>query len=87
MTEKELDAIMMRLTNARDRKKEIALTKANAEIEAIRREAEAYWDGVYTAMKNHISDSTVSNIRHRLRIKYDKVQPRSKLLPERITRK
>lgn len=42
---------------------------------------------VYTAMKNHISDSTVSNIRHRLRAKYDKVQPKSKLLPERITRK
>lgn len=51
MTEKELDAIMMRLTNARDRKKDIALTKANAEIDAIRREAEAYWDGVYDAIK------------------------------------
>lgn len=51
MTEKELDAIMMRLTNARDRKKDIALAKANAEIDAIRREAEAYWDGVYDAIK------------------------------------
>ena len=51
MTEKELDAIMLRLTNARDRKKDIALAKANAEIDAIRREAEAYWDGVYDAIK------------------------------------
>lgn len=39
----------------------------------------------YTAMKNHMSDSTVSGIRKRLRIKYDLVQPRSKLLPQRIT--
>ena len=51
MTVKELDLIMIRLQNARDRKKEIALTRANAEIDAIRREAEAYWDGVYDAIK------------------------------------
>ena len=51
MTDKELDLIAIRLQNARERKKEIALTKANAEIEAIRREAEAYWYGVYDAIK------------------------------------
>lgn len=51
MTDKELDLIMLRLQSARDRKKEIALTKANAEIDTIRREAEAYWDGVYDAIK------------------------------------
>lgn len=51
MTVKELDLIMTRLQNARERKKEIALTRANAEIDAIRREAEAYWDGVYDAIK------------------------------------
>ena len=51
MNDKELDLIMVRLQNARERKKEIALTKANAEIEAIRREADAYWDGVYDAIK------------------------------------
>ena len=51
MTNKELDLIMTRLQNSRELKKEIALTRANAEIDAIRREAEAYWDGVYDAIK------------------------------------
>lgn len=41
----------------------------------------------YTAMKYHMSDSKVSNIRNRLRKKYDLVQPKSKLLPVRITHK
>jgi DNA-binding CsgD family transcriptional regulator len=40
---------------------------------------------VYTAMRNHMSDSKVNGIRNRLRKKYDIVQPRSKLLPPRIT--
>ena len=39
----------------------------------------------YTAMKSHMSDSKVSGIRKRLRAKYDRVQPRSKLLPARTT--
>lgn len=41
----------------------------------------------YTAMKLHMCDSTVNDIRSRLRSKYDRVQPRSNLLPPRITRK
>jgi hypothetical protein len=42
---------------------------------------------VYTAMQNHMSDSKVNDIRHRLRTKYDRVQPRSELLPPRIKHK
>ena len=42
---------------------------------------------VYTAMHRHMSESKVSDIRHRLRTKYDRVQPRSALLPPRTKRK
>ena len=42
---------------------------------------------VYTAMNYNMSDSKVNDIRHRLRIKYDKVQPRSNLLPPRSAKK
>ena len=42
---------------------------------------------VHTAMNHHMSDSKVSDIRHRLRIKYDQVQPKSQSLPPRVTRK
>ena len=42
---------------------------------------------VYTAMKHHMSDSKVSDIRRRLRSKCDRVQPRAKSLPPRVTRK
>lgn len=42
---------------------------------------------VYTSMRLHVSDSTVSNIRKRLRLKYDRVQSKSISLPVRITRK
>ena len=42
---------------------------------------------VYTAMHRNMSDSKVNDIRHRLRIKYDRVQPRSELLPPRVTKK
>jgi hypothetical protein len=41
----------------------------------------------YTAMHRHMSDSKVSDIRSRLRKKYDRVQPRSALLPPRIKSK
>ena len=51
MTDKELDLLLLRLTNARLQKKDIALAKAQAEIDTIRREYEAYWDGVYDAIK------------------------------------
>lgn len=42
---------------------------------------------VYTAMHQHMSDSKVNDIRRKLRIKYDSVQPRSKTLPPRVTKK
>lgn len=51
MTKKELDSIVDRLTSAREHKKQIQLAKAQAEIETIKREADAYWDGVYDALK------------------------------------
>lgn len=51
MSDKELDLLLLRLQNARERKRDIALAKANAEIETIRREFEAYWDGIYDAIK------------------------------------
>ena len=42
---------------------------------------------VHTAMTYHMSDSKVSDIRHKLRIKYDNVQPRSCFLPPRSIKK
>ena len=42
---------------------------------------------VYTAMRHHMSESKVSGIRRNLRKKYDRVQPRSKMLPLRVTQK
>ena len=51
MTTKDLDAIMDRLTSIREHKKQIALTKAHAEIQTIQRETEAYWDGMYDFCK------------------------------------
>lgn len=59
---------------------------ADEEIEVLRDWAHGK-SIVYTSMRLHVSDSTVSNIRKRLRVKYDRVQPRSALLPVRITRK
>lgn len=51
MTNKELDEIIKKLETARMQKRDIQLAKAQKEIEAINREAEAYWDGVYDAIK------------------------------------
>ena len=51
MTDKDLDAIIDRLTSIREHKKQIALTKAQAEIQTIQRETEAYWDGMWDFCK------------------------------------
>ena len=51
MTTKDLEVIVDQLTSRREHKKQIQLTKAKAEIETIQREAEAYWDGIYDAIK------------------------------------
>lgn len=51
MTDKELDKIIFRLESAREHKKQIQLTKAQAEIDTINRCADAYFDGVYDAIK------------------------------------
>lgn len=47
MTTKDLDAIMDKLTHIREQKKQIALTKAQAEIQTIQRETDAYLDGMW----------------------------------------
>lgn len=47
MTIKEIDAIIDRLDSARQHKKQIQLTKAQAEIDTINRCADAYYDGLY----------------------------------------
>ena len=41
---------------------------------------------VHTAMTQHMSNSKVNDIRHRLRVKYDRVQPYTPELPPRSTR-
>lgn len=51
MTDKELDLIMTKLQSVSEHKKQIALATAHKEIESIQRAAEAYWDGVYDAIK------------------------------------
>lgn len=51
MTDKELDLLFIRLTNAEGRKRDIKLAKARAEIDTIQREHEAYLDGVCDAIK------------------------------------
>lgn len=51
MTVKELDAILAYLEKKRQHKKDIQLAKAQAEINAIHRESEGYFDGIYDAIK------------------------------------
>lgn len=51
MTTKELDALVSRLESTRQHKKQILLTKAQAEMEAINKCAEAYYDGLYDLAK------------------------------------
>lgn len=51
MTVKELDAILADLEKKRQHKKDIQIAKAQAEISAIHRESEAYFDGLYDAIK------------------------------------
>ena len=51
MTVKELDAILADLEKKRQHKKDIQIAKAQAEIATIYRESEAYFDGVYDAIK------------------------------------
>ena len=51
MNADDLDKISESLTIAHNRKTQIALTKANAEIAAIQREDVAYYDGAWDAIK------------------------------------
>ena len=55
LTEKELDSILAQLDSAWQHKKQIQLTKAQAEIDTINRCAEAYFDGLY-AMAREIKN-------------------------------
>ena len=51
MSGEKLERIFNDLTCAHARKRDNALIKAKAEIEAIQREDTAYYDGVYDAIK------------------------------------
>ena len=51
MTTAEFDAIQKALINKMSRKKDIALAAAQKEIDTIQREYDAYFDGVYDALK------------------------------------
>lgn len=47
----DFDKILDDLEKGRRRERDIAITKAHAEIDAINREHEAYLDGIYDAVK------------------------------------
>lgn len=51
ITVEKLDEIFANLANNGSRKKDMKLAVAQKEIEAINREADAYWDGLYDAFK------------------------------------
>lgn len=51
ITAKDLDAILDKLSSRRDLKKQVALAKAQAEIQTIQREADAYLDGLHDAIR------------------------------------
>lgn len=51
MSEKELEAICARLTMSKDRIRDIKIAKAQAEVDAINREYNAYCDGVDDAIR------------------------------------
>lgn len=51
MLSEKLQAICDRLTEKQRRKADIARVKAQKEIETIQRESDAYYDGVYDALK------------------------------------
>lgn len=51
MDDNDFGRIVSQLEITINRRKEIRLVKANAEIGAINREADAYYDGVYDAIK------------------------------------
>lgn len=47
----DFDKILDDLEKGRNRKRDMALVKAHAEIDSINREYEAYLDGIYDAVK------------------------------------
>ena len=47
----DYDAILDKLLQKADRKRGVALVKANAELQTINREYTAYYDGAYDAIK------------------------------------
>lgn len=51
MTNDDLDKILSELDAVMRRKKEILLVKARTEIDTLDREATAYYDGAYDAIK------------------------------------
>lgn len=51
LTPKALDKILDDLSRKRQYKKDIQIAKAKAELDAINRETDAYYDGVYDAIK------------------------------------
>ena len=51
MTDKDLKEIREKLEAKAGHKRDIALAKAQKEVDTINREYDAYWDGVYEALR------------------------------------